>query len=505
MSRSSVILDSHGLPAKRASGLYEGSHTFKKPTRTVYVDTSYAGDYHNNVSSGDWITLLSRSRELYANLSPIASTIRELGRLAVGDAWQAKFLGSDVASAERWADQANEFLQGWYAVGNFVGGQWTFQQSLRYIVLSVLRDGDLFIVLTEDQYGYPKYQLLPSHRVQGDKIDKGPYRNYAIYNGVIVDKLGNPIAYNIVNSKGEPDTQISVRDIIHIYDPQWADGRRGTPHIASAIPAWTEYKEIMESEMRSVKALSNYALQMVLPEEQIRDAETGEYSDSPFTQTQTMTSSDGDKVLYVEKSQLGGEILMFKPTDGAEIKPISFDRPSASTTQFLLSLVLRNCFSSLDVPSEFVFTLDGGGASIRNLAAKIQKRVEDIQCHLIRPAWYRLIRYSIAKAIKNGYLPESKYWDKWHPVYPREFTVDNGRDTKADIELYKIGVYTGEILASQYGYDYYENIQQKIREGQWAAEAREKGVDPAFVVQTTPNANGNVDNSKNTQPEETNP
>lgn len=502
MSRSPIILDSRGNPTKRASGLFEGSFPTKKLTRTIYVDNGYATDYHNNVSSGDWVTLLSRSRDLYANLSPIASTIRELGRLSVGDAWQAKFDGKDNSSAERWAETTDRFLQGWYYVGNYVGGQWTFQQSLRNIVLSVLRDGDCFVVLTEDEFGYPKYQLFPAHRIKGDKIEKGPYKNYRIFNGVIVDKYGNPIAYNVVGAQGEDDLQISTRDMIHIYDPQWVDGRRGTPHIASAIPHWVEYKEIIESELRSVKALSNYALQMVLPEEQIRDAETGEYSDSPFTQTQTTTTSDGEKVLYVEKSQLGGEILMFKPSDGAEIKPISFDRPSANTTQFLLSSVLRNCFASLDVPSEFVFQLDGGGAIVRNLAAKIQKRVEEIQCHLIRPTWYRLIRYTIAKAIKNGYLPESIYWDRWHPVYPREFTVDNGRDTKADIELYKIGVYTGEILAAQYGYDYYENVQQKIREGQWAAEAREKGVDPSFVIQTTPNANSTVDNTNTTQTEE---
>lgn len=503
MNRSSVILDSRGNPAKRASGLYEGSYQFKKITRTIYVDNSFASDYHDNVSSGDWLTLLSRSRELYANLSPIASTIRELGRLSVGDAWQAKFKGKDNKSAEKWAEQVESFLQGWYVVGNYVGGQWTFQQSLRNIVLSVLRDGDCFIVLTEDEFGYPKYQLLPAHRVKGDKIEKGPYKNLRIFNGVIVDKFGNPVAYNVCGAKEEDDVQISVRDMIHVYDPQWVDGRRGVPHIASAIPFWNEYKEIMESELRSVKALSNYALQMVLPEEQIRDAETGEYSDSPFSQRQTVTTADGEKVLYVEKSQLGGEILMFKPTDGAEIKPISFDRPSANTTQFLLSLVLRNCFASLDVPSEFAFQLDGGGAIVRNLAAKIQKKVEELQCHLIRPAWYRMIRYTIAKGIKNGYIAESPYWDKWQPTYPREFTVDNGRDTKADIELYKIGVYTGEILAAQYGYDYWENIQQKIREGQWAGEAKAKGVDPSFVVQTTPNANGTVDvsnQSTQTQP-----
>ena len=499
------ILDKFGSPIKKeASGLYEGSSATKQIYRTIYNTNVYATDYHDNVTSGDWETLLSRSRELYANLSPIASTIRELCRLSIGDAWTAKFRGKDTAKSEKWAELTYDFLDGWYNTGNFVGGQWTFQQSLRNIVLSVLRDGDCFVILTEDQYGYPKYQLLPAHRVKGDKINGGIYKNYRIYNGIIVDKLGNPVAYNVVNTNGEPDIQISARDMVHVYDPQWVDGRRGTPHIASAIPAWTEYKEILESELRSLKAMSNFAIQMVLPEEQIKDMETGEYSDSPFSQRLTENTSAGEKTLYVEKSQLGGEILMFKPSDGAEIKPIEFNRPSSNMTQFLLSLILRNCFSSLDVPSEFAFQLDGGGATVRNLAAKIQKRVEEIQCHLIRPVWYRLIRYSIAKAIKNGYLPESPDWDQWEPTYPREYTVDNGRDTKADIELYKIGVYTGEILAAQYGYDYYDNIKQKVAEGRYIVEeSNDAGIDPSFVVQTTPNANNTVgtqtDNNNNTE------
>jgi len=483
------ILDSRGNPIY-ASGIYDGSSASKIIPRTIYNNTFFSQDYHVNVSSGDWLTLLSRSRELYANMSPIASTIRELARLTVGDAWRFKFTGKDA----EWGILAKDFFGAYNMYGNFLGGLWTLQQSMRNIVISVIRDGDVLVVLTESAMGFPQFQLIPAHRIQGDKIESGRYKNLKCVSGVILDKQGRPVAYNIKSGGDEPDTQISTRDSMLVYDPNWVDGRRGLPHISSAVPSWNEYKEILESELRSIKALSNYALQMVLPEEQIQDMETGEYSDSPFAQKLTTDTTAGEKVMYVEKSQLGGEILMFRPTDGAKIEPIAFDRPGGNTTQFLLQLILRNCFSSLDVPSEFAFQLDSGGATVRNLAVKIQRRVEDIQNHIIRPIWVRLARYAIAKAIKNGMLPASDEWDKFEPTYPREYTIDNGRDVKADIELYKIGVYTGEILAEQYGYDYKDNVDKKIEEGAYVIEkSRAAGVDPVFVIQSTPNANNTIE------------
>ena len=114
------------------------------------------------------------------------------------------------------------------------------------------------------------------------------------------------------------------------------------------------------------------------------------------------------------------------------------------------------------------------GATTKLVVAKAQRRIEDLQNHVIYPIWKRIINYAVAKAIKSGILPKSDTWWMWEPTLPRQFVLDNYKDVKGDLDMYSKCLTTGTKLAASYGYDYFTNIEQKAKELAYADEIAKK-------------------------------
>lgn len=482
-------------PKPKASGLYDGASRHRQPGRTYYINDQFAAPYKFNVSDTDWKTILSKARDLYSNLACVGGAINEVSDLAVGDSWKPVYHGKDKA----WGEQATQFLNRWMEMCDIRGEPFSLQIGLKNAATAVMRDGDVLCVLTSTNNGkYPKIQWIPAERIgsrnDASVVSGGQLDGYEITNGVIKNNLGLTIGYNILGEAedGSEDIQVTVLDAQLVCDPVWIDQSRGLSALASAIQPFSDYKEIVQAEIKSVKAASNYALQFYIPEEQQANF-SGEDGDNPYTTAIGDVSGSNSKSLTVETMQLGGEALIFKPDSGAKVEVLESDRPSQNTSKFLTDLVLRNCFQSLRIPSEFAFQLDSGGSTTRLVTGKVQRRIEQIQAHILRPVWLRMVRYAISKAMKYGYLPMNNdivdAW-AWQPTYPREITVDNGRDTKADLDLYSKGIYNGNILAAQYGYDYATVLEQKAQEMAKAKELGKKyNIDPNLLIMATPNGN----------------
>jgi hypothetical protein len=91
--------------------------------------------------------------------------------------------------------------------------------------------------------------------------------------------------------------------------------------------------------------------------------------------------------------------------------------------------------------------------------------------------------WRIAKLAKIGILPPlpPDFW-KFDYQLPRSLTVDNGRDTKADIELFNAGLISGGTLTGGMGEDVYEVIDARIAEEKYINdEAKKAGVDPLRI------------------------
>jgi hypothetical protein len=81
--------------------------------------------------------------------------------------------------------------------------------------------------------------------------------------------------------------------------------------------------------------------------------------------------------------------------------------------------------------------------------------VEDRQDTIYASA-IRTVRWAVAKAMKEGILPQPKNesdWWKWGFIMPRKFSVDQGRDAQQRREDLKIGLTNKSIIVSEGGGD----------------------------------------------------
>jgi capsid protein len=158
---------------------------------------------------------------------------------------------------------------------------------------------------------------------------------------------------------------------------------------------------------------------------------------------------------------VGGKWVALKP--GEELKPFESNRPSPTFTGFLDHLRRDSALGV--VPYEF--TADSskiGGAGVRMVVAKADRRFSHRQNILIRrfltPVW----KFVIGDAITRGEIPLIAGWWKISVVTPRRVTVDAGRESLQNREDVKAGLKTLSDHFAELGMDFEEEAERRARD-----------------------------------------
>jgi capsid protein len=442
-----MILDQYGQPAPvrrhkkwETSRLIEGAQNPGHLPQWMY---SY-GAIDKEVSATEWRQLVAASRKLYANLGPAKGAISDKAMYSVGRAWQPEFRGQDTA----WGQRATEWLsQEWYGVADARGPNYDFVTVLFLLSISVDRDGDVAILLTEQTDGYPAIQVIPAHRIGSRSYDTevkgGRYNGLPIRNGVIFNRSGRPVAYRLLGDSEKTDRDVSARDVIHIFEPEWYDQARGFPGFTHAI---NDLRSLMTTQGYEEKA-AMLASELGLVEHNMTGMPNPE--DPEFALTASDVQPAQGATGLTTQTLAGGAYRYFQAGTGSKIEIVKNDRPGQSWESFMDRLI-RNAMVGLGWPYEMAWDVSKlGGANTRLCVAKAMRSVEDRQ-DLLRPVAKRCVGYAIAKAINLGVLPQSDDWWKWDFSLPPRLTVDFGRDSNADRADYEAGIRTlTDILAEQ--------------------------------------------------------
>jgi hypothetical protein len=477
------------LPSKpQASDLYDASQPYLPLTgKTTWV-RNYNKEPDDNISEANRRVITSRARQLYANMGAIKNAIQEKAEFTIGDGWnKGTFLGRN----QSWGAKATDYVNQWLSRNKV-------QQLLRQVSMAIDRDGDCLMVFTKYNNSIKLYSSNQLGNRNGDKeeILNGPYKGYRNIDGVIVDKLGQTIAYNILGESedGSDDTQISYLDAILIQDPDFINQRRGISGLAQAIPIFEQYKQIVSFEIRGIKHASSFAVQAHVESKDIPKF-TGGLSGVPkgfgASTTQVSSSASPTGLLDVNVEELeGGTVNVFRAGSGAKLEVLNSDRPSQNTATFLMDHCLRQAFLSLRWPVELSYDLNSRGATTKLVIAKATRTIDSRQSLIFRPLWTKIVAYAVTRGIENGLLPFNKEFYRWQPDYPSQMSIDTFRDTKSDIESWNKAFMTGTQISAQYGYDYYANLRQKAEEIKYAKDlADEMGVPLEALIQMTPNGN----------------
>lgn len=444
-------------------------------------------DFDQMVSEFDLRMVRSGSRKLFANLGPARAPILQRSTYAFGQAWEPVFDGEDKA----WGETAEELLiDETLKICDVRGENFPFLTGLILDSVTIDRDGDIGVLFTETEDGYPQFQRILGHRIGSGEdtagtVKAGPYRGLRIIQGVILNENDRPVAYRILGDTRKEDVDVSARDMAFLFDPDSCDQIRGLPVLTHAI---TDLLDLMTTQgMEKQAAALASAIGLV------------EYNDSGTSEDfmAMADKNDGQPLEPIShKSFFGGMVKYFRANSGGKVDSIKTDRPSGAWDTFM-SRLIRNACAGVPWPYELAWSpAELSGTNARLVLSQAQKATEDRQS-LIEPVARRMIGYAIAKLVNIGRLPPSKDWWRWTFTKPPRLIIDYGRDKRADREDWTAGIQNLTDILTDLGIDLedhyrkraYEIVLRKRIADEVEAETGYP-IDDAEMAQTTPPAAG---------------
>lgn len=406
--------------------------------------------------------LMRFGRLLYTNVGFVEGAVDEVATFAVGQHWQAQSLAEDIL----WAKQAESLHnESWQRVCNVRGGPYNWQLGFWLAVISAMRDGDVLMVLVRLPSGYPQIQFIPAHRIgsRGEATVKfGPYAGMICFDGIIYNKAGRAVAYQILGDKQEQDLFISARDGYLISAPKWVDQGRCITALASVINDHVDIDDITSYEKFAAKLFAMQTLTEHTEGDPIANDEE-RYGDE--------TNTDGDefKVEYFEE----GMVRKFRAGSGAKIEAFEQSRPTPNMMAFRREL-MRGTYAAIRWPIEFGYdptSLNGTAARIIN--GKITRTTKFWQGQ-IRPAAQKATVWATLCFMDIGLLPWNDQWYRWTFRMPPRLTVDIGREAQQAREDNLKALRTAQDIYDEQALEWREELSQCVIEAKYLKDECEK-------------------------------
>ena len=456
---------------------YEGVRLSRDRTAIPYLAT----DTQQYQSNWTRMELLSIARNLYGNDGLTRGAINDLASYTVGTGIRPQAQTADMD----WNDAAEDYFNGWAARADYARLNDFYALQFLWNV-GQPRDGDIGIVLARAEDGEPAVQTVRGHRV-GNFGE----RAQGLVDGVRVDERGRLLSYR-VSEPGGGWREIPAESFILYYEPQEPDALRGITDLHHAINHVRDKKDTIAFEKAAIKSNSSRAAVLKSPSGTVDPA-----------QWNSDESGDPKPTNVTREDVESGSIPVIKSDE--ELVPWTFDRPSPAFIGFL-DFLIREMAVGLGVPFEFIWNPERiGGATMRFIMRKAQRRFEKRQENFKRRVLNRVWAFVIGDAIARGRLTANPDWTRVEWQTPAELTVDAGRDAMQDREDLKMGLMSESEHYGMRGKDYRVNREQIERElddllTRAARLAGKHGITKeaalALLRQSTPNGNQNNQNGQ---------
>ena len=440
------ILDSYGNPVTSGGGR-NFSNATNRGDRSQPAEPLFTDDFDKLIPDYDRKTLLSGSRKMFQNFPPAEGAITQKADNVVGRAWDAIFKGED----KEWGKMASEWLtQQWYGMSDVQGVD--FKSNLWLDSVALDRDGDFLIVFEPTQSGYPMTRRIPANRIgqrstYKAEVENGKHKGRKLTQGVVKDKRGVAIGYNVLGDTQADDVVIDANQCIYVNDKNWHDQTRGIPTLSGALKfirssllshEWEQMAQLMVSSIGLVEY----------------NESGGADFDDPSNRPPTNADGSVNQASPTTELLNHGTTRYFRSNSGGKVEQIKHDRPGDMWENFQ-DRVIRMMSKSLKWPYELSWKADKVNAAlVRSIQDQARMTVEDRQDTIRRPA-LRQVRWAVAKAIKEGIIPAPKIqsdWWKWGFNMPRKFSIDAGKDAQQRREDFKIGFKNkGDIISEEGG------------------------------------------------------
>ena len=396
--------------------------------------------------------VLSDSRFIFQSFSSVAGAVKQKANYVYGGSWRLQSLSADTDFALAVEEDFKRLDQSF----DLRGFNFSFRKSIWRGSKLIDVDGDFFVILTEQpETGFPKLQFLEAHKVgdwgecrEGYVTDNPAYNGRRIQTGIIVDDYMAPVAYRVKDDSRKQGFQdIPANSVVHFADMEWASQSRGMPTLASGILDWYDLAETRSSQMVKQKVNSSLTL--------VESTESG-MRDIGRNALGIGGGSDDPATTYMDS----GMIRIIK--NGGSLKAHTANDPPEGWMSFS-KLIEQSAFYAMGWRREMLDSSAVGGAGVRGFSADINKSIA-ARRETLESGYKRLAQYIIAKRAKMGAYNLPKDWWKVSFTKPAEFTVDEGRMRKADLEDLRAGIITATDITERRGDHYDDVILQRAKE-----------------------------------------
>jgi len=413
---------------------YEGAG-FSRKRPVIYG--AYAQDSQKDLSKTTRTELLKLARHMYRNVGLVKGAVDSVAQYSIGSGLRPQYRGED----QEFGKLAESYWRDVIAPCPEITGRMSWADLLMALSRSIDIDGDVFVMMTKDGM----LQVVEGHRVcEG--------ADYATTDGVFLGKFGEPTGY-LVELDNEY-RRIDCDNVIHLMEIERPDQVRGASALARALNHLRDLKLITEFEKDALKVQSSIAA--------VITSENGDPLANSGGFFGKIEARDATNDVAREEITSSANIPRLLP--GEKIENLAPTRPGSSFEPFAKYLI-RDIALGLNLPPEFVYDPAAvGGAGMRFIVAKAQRRFEQRQRLLIDRFCQRAWRFFIARAIAKGDLPAAKDYDRISWQTPKSLTVDAGREAMQAREDYKAGLSTLADYFGELGLDWQEQVDQRKAE-----------------------------------------
>ena len=381
--------------------------------------------------------LVRKARYLEKNSGHIRGVLRDLKVYGIGRG----IYPNAKSGNSSWDKQAEEWFFRWSRHCD-ITNRFSWRECQAMVLRALVIDGEVFVVKTFDSFGIPKIQIIESHRLMSPDHSDNPL----VCDGIEFDRYGRAKYYYFLI--GETNTvKIPASAVLHIFDPERASQARAYPQIQHSINDVIDRKEILALEKKKVKAISDIV--HVLKGGNI--SLDGDYKVDVGNRSEGTTPEIMNRIL-------GGKNIRIETDESIDIHESNVPSPTFSG---FLSELDRSATTGI-LPFEFAIDPSKiGGASVRLIASKTQRYVDDIAQTIDERFNNAVWFFAVGWAITSGELPLQKWWWYCTWTHPRKLTVDAGREEQQNRANVEMGLKTLEESFAECGLDFEDEMRTR--------------------------------------------
>lgn len=415
------------------------------------------------------------------NFGLIQEMIAGVARHTVGKGIFVQFNTTD----KEWNRPAEEDVERWALTPDRcdAAGRRNLYEAQLYAVESIIGPGEFFSRdVTNPRTGEPSFQLYDPSEIQTPEGNQDPQ----ILDGVRVDAQYKAVEYfsRETTAAGIKYVPSPAEEWVHWMKPTSANQVRAVTPFAPAIANLVDIFELKRLTLRTAKTQALIALMLKGIDKKKAKGALGAIKNISGGPAGYDGSQD---TAAVEELYTGaGGAIAYVGSDG-DAKLLSSNSPSPLVEPFISDLLLRDVILAPGVPPEFFWAPHKlNGANVRFIMARADLLFDTLADGLIY-RWLRrqIFRY-VSYRIKIGAIPQPKddrWFDKMTFQRPKRVTVDNGRDTKAELDRLAAGATTLRDMYDSTGENYREKMRQWVREVmEFIAISKEEGASPELIA-----------------------